>query len=69
MLYAKQKRLVRWWPSRSTKKRKSNSTMINILSHIVEFRNGESGLHVLHIQTAHRNSAAHADTARPTTTT
>ena len=26
--------------------------MINILSHIVEFRNGESGLHVLHIQTA-----------------
>ena len=25
--------------------------MINILSHIVEFRNGESGLHVLHIQT------------------
>ena len=26
--------------------------MINILSHIVEFRNGESGMHVLHIQTA-----------------
>ena len=26
--------------------------MINILSHIVEFRNAESGLHVLHIQTA-----------------
>ena len=25
--------------------------MINILSHIVEFRNGESGLHVLHINT------------------
>lgn len=24
--------------------------MINILSHIVEFRNGESGLHVLHVQ-------------------
>ena len=33
-------------------KEKSNSTMINILSHIVEFRNGESGMHVLHIQTA-----------------
>ena len=25
--------------------------MVNILSHIVEFRNGESGLHVLHINT------------------
>ena len=30
---------------------KSSKLMINILSHIVEFRNGESGLHVLHIQT------------------
>ena len=25
--------------------------MVNILGHIVEFRNGESGLHVLHIHT------------------
>ena len=52
MLYAKQKRLVRLVAEQVYEKEKSNSTMINILSHIVEFRNGESGLHVLHIQTA-----------------
>ena len=52
MLYAKQKRLVRLVAEQGYEKEKSNSTMINILSHIVEFRNGESGLHVLHIQTA-----------------
>ena len=28
-----------------------SNLMVNILSHIVEFRNGESGLHVLHIGT------------------
>lgn len=52
MLYAKQKRLVRLVSEQVYEKEKSNSTMINILSHIVEFRNGESGMHVLHIQTA-----------------
>ena len=52
MLYTKQKRLVRLVAEQVYEKEKSNSTMINILSHIVEFRNGESGLHVLHIQTA-----------------
>ena len=52
MLYAKQKRLVQLVAEQVYEKEKSNSTMINILSHIVEFRNGESGLHVLHIQTA-----------------
>ena len=51
MLYAKQKRLVRLVAEQVYEKEKSNSTMINILSHIVEFRNGESGLHVLHIRT------------------
>lgn len=30
-------------------KEKSSSLMVAILSHIVEFRNGESGLHVIHI--------------------
>lgn len=43
MLYAKQKRLVRLVAEQVYEKEKSNSTMINILSHIVEFRNGESG--------------------------
>lgn len=51
MLYAKQKRLVRLVAEQVYEKEKSNSTMINILSHIVEFRNGESGLHVQHIGT------------------
>lgn len=32
-------------------KEKNNDMMINILSHMVEFRNGESGLHILHIHT------------------
>ena len=30
-------------------KRENNQMMISILSHIMEFRNGESGLHVHHI--------------------
>ena len=30
-------------------KEKDNRLMIEILSHIVEFRNGESGLHVIHV--------------------
>ncbi len=50
MLYAKQKRLVRLVAEQVYEKEKSNSTMINILSHIVEFRNGESGAHVRHIR-------------------
>ena len=29
----------------------NNTTLINVLGHIVEFRNGESGLHIQHIQT------------------
>lgn len=49
MLYAKQKKLVELVASQVYEKEKSNNLMISILSHIVEFRNGESGLHVLHI--------------------
>ncbi len=49
MLYAKQKRLVELVAEQIYEKEKSNNLMIAILSHIVEFRNGESGLHVLHI--------------------
>lgn len=51
MLYAKQRRLAGMVADQIYKREKSNSLMINILSHIVEFRNGESGLHVLHINT------------------
>ena len=32
-------------------KERNNDMMIGILSQIVEFRNGESGLHVVHIRT------------------
>lgn len=49
MLYAKQKKLVNLVAEQIYEKEKSNNLMIAILSHIVEFRNGESGLHVLHI--------------------
>lgn len=50
MLYAKQKKLVSMVADQIYEKEKESSLMINILSHIVEFRNGESGLHVLHVQ-------------------
>lgn len=51
MLYSKQKKLAGLVADQIYEKEKNNSLMINILSHIVEFRNGESGLHVLHVQT------------------
>ena len=51
MLYAKQKRLVQMVAEQVYEKEKVSNTMISILSHIVEFRNNESGLHVVHIRT------------------
>lgn len=54
MLYAKQKKLMDIVAEQIYQKQKSNSLMIEILSHIVEFRNGESGLHVQHI--AHKRN-------------
>ncbi|MDE6730976.1 MAG: HD domain-containing protein, partial [Oscillospiraceae bacterium] len=48
-LHAKQKKLNQIIMNLIYEKEKNNSMLINILSHIVEFRNGESGLHVLHI--------------------
>lgn len=50
MLYAKQKKLQDIVADQIMDKQKSNSLMIEILSHIVEFRNGESGMHTLHIR-------------------
>ena len=49
-LYSKQKSLENLVTEQILEKEKSNQVMIEILSHIVEFRNGESGLHVLHIR-------------------
>lgn len=51
MLYAKQRRLIDLVADQIYEREKSSSLMVSILSHIVEFRNGESGLHVLHINT------------------
>ena len=51
MLYNKQKRLLKIVEEQVYAKEKDNRMMINILGHIVEFRNGESGMHVHHIQT------------------
>lgn len=48
-LYAKQKKLKNIVTQQIYEKEKRSNLMISILSHIVEFRNGESGLHVLHI--------------------
>ncbi len=49
-LYSKQHRLVRLVTDQINEKEKNNDMMISILSHIVEFRNGESGMHVVHIR-------------------
>lgn len=49
LLFAKQRRLAGIVTEQLYESNRSNRLMISILSHIVEFRNGESGLHVLHI--------------------
>lgn len=51
MLYTKQKMLQGMIAEQILEKEKSSSLMVDILSNIVEFRNGESGLHVLHVRT------------------
>ncbi len=50
MLYSKQKHLENMVTEQMLEKEKSNQIMVNVLSHIVEFRNGESGMHVLNIR-------------------
>ena len=51
LLYTKQKKLVSLVADQIYEKEHRSSLMIDILSHIVEFRNGESGLHVRHVHT------------------
>ena len=48
-LYAKQRRLTSLITAQINEKEKNSEMLIHILSHIVEFRNGESGSHVIHI--------------------
>ena len=48
-LYAKQRRLISLVADQIYEKEKNNRILIEILSQIVEFRNGESGRHVLNV--------------------
>ena len=50
LVYAKQKKLISMVERQVFEKERQSGLMIDILSHIVEFRNGESGLHVVHIR-------------------
>ena len=50
-LYARQQRLEKIIAEQFHEQEKNSKLMISILSHIVEFRNGESGLHILHVNT------------------
>ena len=53
-LYAKQRRLISMVSDQMHEKEKNNQMMVEVLSQIMEFRNGESGLHVVHINTLTR---------------
>lgn len=48
-LYARQRQLVSLLTDQMLEKENDSKTIINILSHVVEFRNAESGPHVLRI--------------------
>ena len=50
LLYTKQKKLINLVADQIYEKEQRSTLMIDILSHIVEFRNGESGLHVVHVR-------------------
>ena len=49
-LYAKQRRLVQMVSDQIRARENNTDTLVGVLSHIVEFRNGESGSHVRHIR-------------------
>ncbi len=51
LLYARQQCLEKMIAEQFCEQEENNRLMISILSHIVEFRNGESGRHVLHVNT------------------
>ena len=50
MLYSKQNMLENMVTEQMLDKEKSNLIRVELLSHILEFRNGESGMHVLNIR-------------------
>ncbi len=51
LLYTKQKKLIGMLADQIDEKERLSSMMVDILSHVVEFRNGESGLHIIHVRT------------------
>ncbi|MDE6666905.1 MAG: response regulator [Clostridia bacterium] len=51
MLHSQQKNLIGLVEEQIYETQKEQSLLINILSHILEYRNGESGLHVFHVHT------------------
>ena len=67
MLYSKQNMLENMVTEQMLDKEKSNLIMVELLSHIVEFRNGESGMHVLNIRPSPR-CCSPSCAARPTAT-
>lgn len=50
LLYARQKQLVRLVEEQVYEREKSNSAMVNMLSHVIEARNHETGTHILHMR-------------------
>ncbi len=51
LLYTKQKKLIGLVAAQIEEKERRSSMMVDILSHLVEFRNGESSQHILHVRT------------------
>lgn len=51
LLYAKQRKLLKLVIDQINEKEHLSNMLVDVLSHIVEFRNGESGQHIVHIRT------------------
>ena len=49
-LYAKQRRLEKLVARNMVEKEKNNRMLIGVLEQVIEYRNGESGIHVSHIK-------------------
>ena len=49
-LYARQKQLVHLVEEQVYEREKNNSAMVNVLSHVIEARNHETGTHILHMR-------------------
>lgn len=50
LLYARQKQLVHLVEEQVYEREKNNSAMVNMLSHVIETRNHETGSHILHMR-------------------